>query len=226
MNLKNNSNAMRYGQRGFTLIELMISIVIGLIILSAVLGLFVSLIKSDSDNIKAIQLNHELRTAMSLMTRDLRRAGYNGASAANVIAGTANPFQELAFNILAPPILNATCVTYAYDADNDGINDGNSERFGFRLNSGAIETRESGEACSSTTNWDNITDENLVEITSFNVSDPDLIGDEPEETALPGKTSAGITIHRITITLAGRLVRDPTVSRSITEFVEIRNDEY
>ena len=45
--------------RGFTLIELMISIVIGLIILSAVIGIFISMIKADNDNLKSIRLNQE-----------------------------------------------------------------------------------------------------------------------------------------------------------------------
>jgi len=218
MNITVNLKLMRYMQRGFTLIELMISIVIGLIILAAVMGMFVTMIKSDSDNLKSIRLNHQLRAAMSLISRDLRRSGYNGTSAATVIAGTPNPFQELA--------TTATCIIYAYDANNNGINEGNPERFGFRLNGGAIESRERSENCAGTTNWDNLTDENLVEITTFNVSDPDLVGDEPEETTNPGKTSAGITTHQITISISGRLVRDPSVSRTITETVEIRNNEY
>lgn len=205
-------------QQGFTLIELMISMLIGLIILAAVIGMFVSMVKADNDYLKSIRLNQELRAAMSLITRDLRRSGYNGTASATVIAGTANPFQEMA--------TTATCVIYAYDVNNNGINDGNSERFGFRLNGGAIESRESGENCAGTTNWDNITDENLVEITAFSVSDPDLVGDDPEETVTPGKTSAGITTHQITISLTGRLVRDTSVIRTISETVEIRNDEY
>ena len=210
--------------RGFTLIELMISIVIGLIILSAVIDIFISMIKADNDNLKSIRLNQELRAAMSLIIRDLRRSGYNGSAAATVIAGTANPFQEMA--------TTATCVIYAYDTNNSGTVDGNSERFGFRLNSGAIESRENSENCAESTNWDNITDDNLVKITTFSVSDPDLVGDDPppeggpEEIKIPGKTVAGITTHQITITVTGELVRDDSVIRTITETVEIRNDEY
>ncbi|CAA9892960.1 conserved hypothetical protein [Candidatus Methylobacter favarea] len=212
MNITANLKAMKYKQRGFTLIELLISMVIGLIVLAAVLGMFVTMIKSDNDNLKSIRLNQELRSAMSLITRDLRRSGYNGAAAAAVMAGN-NPFQDMKFDILTPPINNATCVTYTYDADNDGVDDGNSERFGFRLNGGAIESRESGENCAGATNWDNITDENLVQINAF------IVKDSPT-------TSAGITTHQITITLRGQLVRDNSVTRTISEIVEIRNDEY
>lgn len=218
MKLASKSKVLNNAQQGFTLIELMISMLIGLIILAAVIGMFVSMVKSDNDYLKSVRLNQELRAAMSLITRDLRRSGYNGAAVTAVISGTANPFQEMA--------TTATCVIYAYDVNDNGVNDGNSERFGFRLNSGAIESRESGEDCAGTTNWDNITDENLVEITAFSVSDPDLVGDDPEETVTPGKTSSGITTHQITIALTGRLVRDTSVTRTISEIVEIRNDEY
>ena len=83
MNITANLKVMKYKQRGFTLIELMISIVIGLIILAAVVGMFVTLIKSDNDNLKSIRLNQELRAAMSLITRDIRRAGANQNAAIN-----------------------------------------------------------------------------------------------------------------------------------------------
>ena len=68
-------------QRGFTLIELMISIVIGLIILTAVIGMFVTMIKADNDYLKSIRLNQELRSSMSLITRNIRRAGIDGSGA-------------------------------------------------------------------------------------------------------------------------------------------------
>jgi prepilin peptidase dependent protein B len=208
-------------QHGFTLIELMISIVIGLIILSAILGLLVSMIKADSDNIKASQLNQELRAAMSLMTRDIRRSGYNGNATVNVIGNTANPFQEMAtnFDVTDP----ATCIIYAYDEDKDGVDDGNSERFGFRFNAGAIQSRGSGADCAATSNWENITDETVVKITTFTVLVDDF---DHDGNPGPGQTSAGITTHQITLTLTGELVRDPSVIRTITETVEIRNDEY
>ncbi|WP_340121141.1 prepilin-type N-terminal cleavage/methylation domain-containing protein [Methylobacter svalbardensis] len=210
------SKVLNKTQRGFTLIELMISMVIGLIILAAVIGMFVSMVKADNDYLKSVRLNQELRSVMSLITRDLRRSGYNGLAATHVIAGTANPFELMA--------TTATSVNFAYDVNNDGINDCDSERFGFRLNSGAIQSGGYTSSCVAT--WQNITDENLVEITAFSVSDPDLVGDDPEETVTPGKTSAGITTHQITIELTGQLVRDTSVRRTIAETVEIRNDEY
>jgi prepilin-type N-terminal cleavage/methylation domain-containing protein len=62
---------------GFTLIELMVAILIGSMVLAAIISLFVTMIKADNDNLKAIRLNQELRAAMSLITRDIRRAGAN-----------------------------------------------------------------------------------------------------------------------------------------------------
>ncbi|MGR9088927.1 MAG: hypothetical protein ACU841_17930, partial [Gammaproteobacteria bacterium] len=133
------------------------------------------------------------------------------------------------------PPLGCPCLIYSYDENNNGVDDGGSEHFGFRLNGGTIESRQNSELCSSNNTWNPVTDNSLVEITDFSVSDPDLPGDlvpDPatgvpgEETDRPGKTIAGITIHRITISMTGRLVRDNHVVRTITETVEIRNADY
>lgn len=205
MKLSNIYKTAKHPQAGFTLIELMISIVVGLLLLSTVIGIFIAMIRSDSDNLKSIRLNQQLRATMSLIARDLRRAGYNGGAIADVMTAAPNPFQSLA--------ITTNCATYDYDKDRDSTDDGNSESFGFRLNSGAIESRENGEGCTGTTNWDNVTDDDLIEITSFTTSDSPV-------------TTGGITIHEIAITLTGRLINDHNVIRTITETVEVRNADY
>ncbi|MGR8980859.1 MAG: PilW family protein [Gammaproteobacteria bacterium] len=201
-------------QKGFTLIELMISIVIGLFILSAVLSLFVSMIKSDADNAKAVQLNQELRTVMSLMTRDIRRAGANRNAASDSLEmPPSNPF-SVAGSTLLSIAANAqgdadSCITYSYDA-----NDGTNELYGFRLDSGehTVETRASGQACNEG-GWNDLTDNNLVNITELTFADNPVM-------------EGGITIHEINIELYGQLVSDSSVFRTISETVRVRNDEF
>jgi len=244
MRLFHMYHSIKRPESGFTLIELMIAVTVGLILLTAVLGTFVTMIRSDNDNLKAIRLNQQLRATMSLIARDLKRSGYSGnnTAAIQIFSGAANVFQQL--RVDKTPALNCTqnpdathpplgcpCVVYTYDEDNDGITDG-SERFGFRLTAGGvIESRINDVLCDDPGVWNPVTDRNLVEITDFSVSDPDLVGDlvgspPVEETNLPGKTVAGITTHRITISITGRLDRDNTVVRTITETVETRNAEH
>ena len=213
MNITANLKVMKYKHRGFTLIELMISIVIGLIILAAVVGMFVTLIKSDNDNLKSIRLNQELRAAISLITRDIRRAGANQNAAINssTIPPT-NPFSVVGGTRLTiaanqQGILNS-CVIYSYDA-----NDGSNEAYGYRRDStdGTIEARAAGGLCSAS-GWLTITDDHLVNITALTFTDTTV-------------TQAGVNIRQITITLSGQLRRDSSVTRTLSETVKVRNDE-
>lgn len=206
-------NSSKSGQFGFTLLELLVAMVIGLIILSAVLGLFVSMVQSDSDSIKMAQLNQELRGVMSLITRDIRRAGANRNSAADATGATpSNPFSvaggtrlTISANEQGDP---DSCITYSYDSD-----EGN-ELYGFRWDSNVhtIETRTAGAACNAG-GWTGITDENQTYITALAFTDNTVV-------------EAGINIREIAITLSGRLVKDANVSRTLTETIKIRNDEF
>jgi prepilin peptidase dependent protein B len=213
MNPKFKPNLIPYNQQGISLLEILIAMVIGLIILSAALGMLVSMIKADSENVKTIQLNQELRGAMSLITRDIRRAGANRNAAANATATPpSNPFSvsgSTRLTIASNQQGDAnSCIIYSYDSDET------SELYGFRLDSTdkTVETRASGAACDAS-GWNDLTDNNLVNITGLSFLDTTVV-------------QTGINIRAITITLSGFLVRDNTVIRTITETVKLRNDEF
>ena len=191
----------------------MISMVIGLIILAAVIGMFVTMIKSDNDNLKSIRLNQQLRAAMSLITRDIRRAGANKNAAINSFTTPpTNPFSvaggtRLTIAANQQCILNS-CVIYSYDA-----NDGSNELYGYRHYStdGTIQARANGGLCSAS-GWLTLTDDHLVNITALTFTDSTV-------------TQAGVNIRHITITLSGQLRSDSSVTRTLTETVKVRNDE-
>jgi len=214
MNRRLEISNLKASQDGFNLIELMIAILIGLIILSAALGLFVSMMGSNNANLKSIRLNHELRSTMALMTRDIRRAGANRNAAANVLASPpTNPFSvsggtrlTIAANQQGDAI---SCLTYSYDAD-----DGSNELYGYRQNSanGTVESRGGGAACSAV-GWQVVTDGNLVNISALTFTDSTIV-------------EAGINIRQITASITGNLIRDTAITRTISETVKIRNDEF
>lgn len=64
--------------RGFSLVELMVALTIGLIILSAVSMLFVSSKKTYTTQDSLARLQESARFAMQFLTKDLRLAGYYG----------------------------------------------------------------------------------------------------------------------------------------------------
>ena len=71
-NLKRNA--------GFTLIEAMISLALSLLVTSAMVALMANSLGTSTRVIHMSQLTDEMRNAMSMMTRDVRRANYSANS--------------------------------------------------------------------------------------------------------------------------------------------------
>jgi type IV pilus assembly protein PilW len=69
---------MRGFQKGMTLIELMVSMVLGLVVVGGVVSVLLSNKKSYSTNEGLSQIQETARTAFELMARDIRQAGGSG----------------------------------------------------------------------------------------------------------------------------------------------------
>lgn len=63
-------------QKGFSLIELMVALVLGLLIVEAVVSLFLSSSRSYGQDQKVAALQDEMRFAMAQLTQDIEMAGY------------------------------------------------------------------------------------------------------------------------------------------------------
>ncbi len=63
-------------QKGFTLIELMIALLLSLLVIAASITIFISILKANNEDLKMIRLTQEMRSVMTIITRDIRRAGY------------------------------------------------------------------------------------------------------------------------------------------------------
>jgi type II secretory pathway component PulJ len=101
--------------QGFSLIELMIALVAGMIVVGAVLAFTISSIRANSDFVKSTRLMQELRNTSDFVTAELKRAGYDESAmdyVANPTASAASLFAPILVNTSNP---NANCVLYAYD---------------------------------------------------------------------------------------------------------------
>lgn len=82
---------MRRGESGFSLIELMVSMVIGLLVLGAAFGIFLSNNRAFSATQGLGRIQENSQAAFEMMARDIREAGGNPCdaelAAANIIAG-------------------------------------------------------------------------------------------------------------------------------------------
>jgi prepilin-type N-terminal cleavage/methylation domain-containing protein len=219
-------------QRGFSLIELMIAMLLGLLVSAMVIGMFSMTVGSTKQAVTTIRLNQELRTVMDLMVRDLRRSGYwNGALAAsNPYASITDAGAPAAVYAAAgsATFLNTTtagdsgqCVILGYDADSAGASAA-TRVIGYRFDAtdDAVEvlwedTFTPPVACDivPSTGWKNLTDEQAIKVTALTFT-PD-----------PSPASfAAATVRNLTITLTAESLGDSRIKTTITDQVRIRND--
>ncbi len=170
-NQARNGVRNRVRARGLTLVELLLSLSLGLILLAGLLSLYTALWRDQMQRVQRLRLQQELQAVLETMRQDLRRAGYwNSASRPNPPPGGnpwagPNPFARLTLQ----PTLQGHCLVYRYDADGDGRL-GAREVRGYRLAAGAVLHRTGGacreprcDPCRSG-RWWRISDPAVVEI--------------------------------------------------------------
>jgi prepilin peptidase dependent protein B len=216
--------------RGFTLIEVMVSMTIGLIVVGAVIALMVNTLNVSSRNIQGSQVAQELRATMEILSRDLRRAG----AIPNVIDCYArnsctNIYAKVTYFPAAEPDDAKTCVIFSLDRDSDGADDPN-EWAGFRYNAaeGAIEMKILGKATDIDCNdgdgvtWVKLTDTDIVNVTAFKL---DI---EPSYTSLVRQnstTSSYLDVRKVEISITGELASGGS-EKTIYETIRLRNDRF
>lgn len=222
---------------GFTLIELMVALVLGLVVVGGVMAVFINTYQANAQNIKAVRLNEEMRAIVSMMSRDIRRAGekpFNWTSTSPAWYATANPFSTVnawvVSNMSGAPA--NSCIRLAYSASVTGSVDTN--RFGYRLNpnNGSVQAynHQAGQwSCNSTNSaaWQPITDPAIAWIQSLSFT----------VTTEPGVT--GVAVRSVIVKLqAGTHTRSnapasitaadcanvDVVCRQIQEKIRVRND--
>jgi prepilin-type N-terminal cleavage/methylation domain-containing protein len=217
--------------RGFTLIELMVSLVLGMVVIGGVMGVFISTYQANAQNIKAIRLNEEMRAVMSMITRDVRRAGARGfawnSSTVNWYA--TNPLSTaVAWAVSNTPAGNNSCLRFAY-----AVSASASNYVGYRLvtdnGKPVIKMYASSSASNwkcDGNNWQPVTDPEIAWIQSLVFT----------ATTEPGVT--GVAVRTVTVNLrAATHTRstDPStqtancndidvVCRQLVEKIRVRND--
>lgn len=164
---------LRGKQGGVTLVELMVGSAVGLIVLAAVLATYISVARSASEVLASAKLNAELRAAMDMMVRDIRRAGSWTATSADRGNGD-NPFTRRFGSLMTDiNILDGgKAVEFAYNGSFLGSTEGTV--FGYRFDDKSIKTLQCNidstqpSQCQTssllTTGWERLTDENNVVI--------------------------------------------------------------
>ena len=202
--------------RGFSLVELMVAITIGLFILLGLTSFLSNNLRSSAQLSAATRLNQEMRNIMALMSRDIRRAGYWGNATSGIgvtVPLFDNPFDEV-------NVATSGCILYSYDLNADGALTGN-EQFGFLLDAGTIKARSTSSgspSCSSGAAWQPLSDPNAVTYTALTFTVTST------KNYISGTSGPNTTQRIVTISLSGSLKSDASVKQTLTEKIKIEND--
>lgn len=114
---------LRRPSSGFSLIELMLALVVGVSVALCLSSLHQSLLQIDIRAISRIRLQQGVQVLLDVMERDLRRAGYRA-------------FRPGMKPVVAAPslYLAANCLVVLMDIDADGVHRGEQEIRGYRFN--------------------------------------------------------------------------------------------
>lgn len=211
---------------GFTFTELMVALTLNALLLAGLASVFLANLNHYNKSLNINRLNHQLQSALDIMTNDIRRAGYWTNAHTDIGAHTnSNPYMVTGTDI-AINIAN-NCILFTYDHDGDGSLAGVSsavddERYGFRLVSQTLQARPPGAAFDCTaasTAWENMTDPHFVQITnlSFTLN---------TSTITTGPGTKGIRIRNVDISITGQLTSDTSITKTLTQQVRIRNDKF
>ena len=221
---------MKAKQTGFTLMELLIATVISAVVVTGMIALMANTLGSSTVTIGMTRLTEELRAAMQIVSRDVRRAGFYGDIVSCIAQGTCGGSADFSpVELIAQSGGSADCIRVAYDRDGDNTSDGvPSEVVFFRYNVtssvGRIQLKTSGNAtdadCSEGT-WTDITDPRMIHISNLEFDDTGTF------TTVISSSSDGdttVTTRIVEITMTGNLIGNTDIQRQIVNEVRVRND--
>jgi prepilin-type N-terminal cleavage/methylation domain-containing protein len=231
--------------RGFSLVELMVALAAGLIVSSAVVAFMMSSFKSNGDYVISTRLTQELRNTLDLVSRDLRRAGYDEEAMSGMATGRVSPFNRVQFctGSTCPGAGPITCAIYAYDRNNgtQGVLDvDNGEVRGIRRRSitningltvgvveYAVSTGTTKPVCNAAgpvyTTFPTVCN---ATTTWCPLTDPTKLDITTFTMSDGGSNAGGVKLRDITLVMQGRPAGSTEYIRGVKTSVRIRSDCY
>ncbi len=211
------------GQRGLSLVELMVGIAVGMFVAAAAATLVATQLTDNRRLLLEVQLQQDLRATTDIITRDLRRSG-----AVSLLSGAASfVWSPAAPDFIQNPMLDIAVAAGSVLFENGRL-PGESGQYGYRLSQigavGVIESRLSDNA-----NWQVLTDSAVVDVVTFTVTpqpEPPVVVPCPK--LCPDATQncwPRISVRKYVIDITGRSVGDPTIRRSLQSVVRTRADQ-
>lgn len=225
-------------QRGVTLIELMVAMVISLVVSGAMVMLMANTLGTGTRTIGMTHLTQEMRTAMQIMSRDLRRANYMRPIDMRKCFGNVNCIADLGFTGKVGAVAIGAdsdgdgfgeCLSFWLDRNQDGAfttNDIGAFRLFVASGVGRMQvlTNHTGmdpNNCPTGT-WVSITDPDIIDVQSF------IVDDTGTYTEVINGTGSTQTVQNVRLAMTAELTNDGsgtfTISREIGDNIRVRNN--
>ncbi len=210
----------RVRQRGFSLVELMVAITLGLFVLAGVSYLHAEVVRANAAVLKTAHLQQTLWSLMALIADDVRRAGYWSRAELTLDGTAANGYAPIR-------LVDGDCLLYSYDEDKDDTDGAPDpeDQHGFRLSGAGVQLKTSDDGCGGTTcadcgsgTWWLMNDPDGVRVTALSFSLAERA--EPFD-----GTGREIVAREIGIRLEGEIAHDPAVRHRLDTSVSVRNHE-
>lgn len=215
-------SARAAGQRGLSLVELMVGIAIGLFIVAAA-SLVVSSQLNDSRRLLLeVQVQQDMRAAMDVVTREVRRSGSRDRPSEGVwaegVAVSANAFGEITLHD------GGQEVRFDYQRGLDPPNQLPYLAFRLDTSRGVLQSRIGG-------NWQDLTDGSTMAVTRFLVTaQAPVVHLVPCpracDPANPSSTACWprLRVRSYVVELDARARSDAAIARTLRSEVRVRND--
>lgn len=202
---------VRLRQKGLSIVELMITITLGLLLMAALTAVFSNTLGVNSRSLKLSQLHEEATAVMDLMIGELRRTGYRG-DAAELVFDPANASTDFNNTVVVSQFGGEeanSCILFSYDEDADGVHDGAAENFGFRVRDNQIQRRQASAGCDGG-GWQNVTSAAMILVNDLDFTLTEQMIDLVNE-------------QRVTVVMEVAMPADTDITRTMTSEVVIRN---
>lgn len=199
--------------KGFTLVELMISIIIGLLVLTGAIQFYLNVFRSNYDGVRLQRFEQTAHILAETMVSDLRRAGYEYN---DVTTGTTVILTKQSNNKFFYAEPSGKCILFNYSNKDPVDNVWKQYFYGYQLNNKVVYYYESNTAngsCSNLSGWEALTD--LTQISFTNTSG---------EQMFVHAGTALINIHMLAQAIGLTAQGGGTVNRDLTVSVHVRNN--
>jgi len=219
-------------EAGASLMEVLVAMSISLVVTAAMIALMANSLSTTARIVKMTKLSDDMRVAMQMMSRDVRRSSYNANSRlcyANEDCATDGAIVaagDITLVDIDGDSIN-DCFTFLLDRDYDGDSTEDNAGGFRRVSAGGIGVIEmwtggSEPDCREEVDWVRITDPEDMDIFGFSVDD-DLSYTQVIQDDGAGNTLSQ-RVRTIRMNLRGRLAVDNTIERQLEDIISVRND--